>query len=67
MKDYIGVRWIEEHQKWNASIRCDGVTYPCGMHVDQKEAVKARDKMIITKGLSTKLQYFKPLDKSKTK
>ena len=28
MKDYVGVRWIEEHQKWNASIRCDGVTYP---------------------------------------
>jgi len=61
MKEYTGVRWVEEHKRWQSSVRHDGTVYQCGMHVDQKEAVKARDKKIIEKGLPTKLQYFKPL------
>ena len=60
-KDYTGVKWVEEHKRWQASVRHNGVTYQCGMHVDQKEALKLRDKKIIEKGLPTKLQYFKPL------
>lgn len=67
MVEYIGIQWVEKHQKWQSSVRHNGTTYSCGMHVDQKEAVKARDKKIIEKGLPTKLQYFKPLAKSKTK
>ena len=61
MVEYIGIQWVEKHQKWQSSVRHNGTTYSCGMHVDQKEAVKARDKKIIEKGLPTKLQYFKPL------
>jgi len=60
-KNFTGVKWVEKHQRWQSSVLSNGVHYPCGMHLDQKEAVKARDKKIIEKGLSTKLQYFKPL------
>ena len=63
MVEYIGIQWVEKHQKWQSSVRHNGTTYSCGMHVDQKEAVKARDKKIIEKGLPTKLQYFKPIKK----
>ena len=61
MKEFIGIQWVEKHQRWQSSVRHDGTTYQCGMHVDQKEAVKARDRKIIEKGLPTKLQHFKPL------
>jgi len=65
MKDYRGVKWIEKHQKWQSSVRHEGVHYPCGMYTDQMAAVKARDTMIIQKGLKVKLQVFTPVEKKK--
>ena len=62
-KDYTGIRWIEEHKRWQSSVRHDGTVYQCGMHVDQKLAVLARDTKIIEKGLPTKLQILKPIQK----
>jgi len=64
--EYTGIKWIQKYQKWQSSVRHDGTVYQCGMHVDQKEAVKARDKKIIEKGLPTKLQYFKPVKVAKS-
>ncbi len=61
MKDYRGVKWVEKHQRWQSSVRHQGVHYPCGMHLEQKDAVKARDKVIIQKGLKVKLQILKPI------
>lgn len=63
MKEFTGVQWMEQYQKWRATIRHSGVFYNCGMHADQKEAVKARDRMIIQKNLPTKLQILKPITK----
>lgn len=65
MKDYTGIRWIEKHQKWQSSVRHNGVNYPCGMHDKQMDAVKARDTRIIKEGLNVKLQILKPLSKKK--
>jgi hypothetical protein len=63
MKEFIGIQWVEKHQRWQSSVRHDGTTYQCGMHVDQKLAVLARDTKIIEKGLPTKLQILKPIKK----
>ena len=61
MKFFRGIKWIEKHQRWQSSVRSEGVHYPCGMHLEQKDAVMARDTMIIQKGLKVKLQMLKPL------
>lgn len=63
MKDYRGVKWIEKHQKWQSSVRHNGVHYPCGMYDNQMAAVKARDKKIIQQGLNVPLQILKPIKK----
>jgi hypothetical protein len=58
---YTGVRWNREISKWAASIKADGIVYPCGAHDDEREAAKARDRMIISRGLKNKpLQILKP-------
>lgn len=62
-KNYSGVRWISETQKWQSVVRENGLTYNCGMHLDQLAAVKARDRKIIEKGLKKKLQILKPVSK----
>lgn len=59
MKDYQGVRWIKEHKRWQSSVKYAGIHYSCGMHLDQKEAVIARDKKIIEKNIPAKLQMLK--------
>jgi hypothetical protein len=64
--NYIGVRWITETQKWQSVISHKGIRYNCGSHVEQKDAIKARDRKIIEKCLPVKLQYLKPLSKSKS-
>lgn len=61
MKDYRGIIWKEKHKRWQSSVRSEGVHYPCGMHLEQKDAVLARDMTIIKKGLKVKLQMLKPL------
>jgi hypothetical protein len=43
MVDYRGIKWIEQHKRWQSSVKHNGVHYSCGMHLDQKSAVMARD------------------------
>ena len=62
-KNYIGVRWVSEIQKWKSSIRHKGITYNCGNYTSQKEAIIARDTKIIQHGLDIKIQYLKPIKK----
>ena len=64
-KEYRGVKWVSKYFKWQASVRHNGVTYPCGMHDEQMDAVKARDKKIIEHGLNVPLQIFSPVKKTK--
>lgn len=61
MKDYTGVKWNSDLQKWVSVVRHKKVTYNCGSHIEQKYAVIARDRKIIEKGLNVKLQYLKPI------
>jgi hypothetical protein len=62
-KNYTGVRWVSEIQKWKSQIRHNGITYNCGNYTDQKKAIIARDTKIIQHGLKIKLQYLKPVEK----
>jgi len=62
-KNYIGVRWVSEIQKWKSQIRHKDITYNCGNYTSQKEAIIARDTKIIQHGLKIKLQYLKPVEK----
>jgi hypothetical protein len=48
MVDYRGIKWIEQHKRWQSSVK-HTVHYSCGMHLDQKSAVMARDTKIIEK------------------
>lgn len=59
-KQYQGVRWVTEIQKWKSQIRHKGIVYNCGNYLDQKQAVIARDTKIIQHGLKLKLQILKP-------
>jgi len=64
MKQYTGVTWNRQKQQWHAAIRENGILYECGYYTDEIEAVKARDRCIITHGLNVdKLQVFKPVKK----
>lgn len=63
MKDYQGIKWVDQHQRWQSSVRSNGVHYACGMHINQKDAVMARDTKIIEKNLNAKLQMLKPVKK----
>lgn len=58
---YTGVRWNKEAGKWMASVTDNKVTYPCGLHDCDREAAKARDRMIISKGLNKPFQILKKL------
>lgn len=64
-KEYRGVKWVSKYNKWQSSVRYDGVTYPCGMHDEQMDAVKARDTKIIQHGLKVPLQILTPVNKKK--
>lgn len=60
-KDYKGVSWNRKQQRWISAIKSNGITYNCGSHLDQIDAVKARDLCIIRNGLGVeKLQVIKP-------
>jgi hypothetical protein len=65
-KNYTGVRWISETQNWQSKVSSDGIVYNCGNHVEQLDAVRARDTKIIEKGLNKPLQILKPLKKVKS-
>lgn len=62
-KNYTGVRWISETQKWQSKVSSNGIVYNCGNHVEQLDAVRARDRKIIEKGLKRQLQILKPAKK----
>ena len=67
-KEYNGVSWNVRMQRWVSSIRCKGITYNCGTHLEQIDAVKARDMCIIKHGLGIeKLQVIKPKAKCEIK
>ena len=55
---YRGVCFIKEVQKYKSSVLEKKVNYFCGYFDTPKEAVLARDKMIISKNLSTPLQVL---------
>ena len=59
MKEYIGITWDRSLQKWRSSVSKDGIKYECGYHVEQRDAVLARDKKIVKMGLNVKLQILK--------
>lgn len=60
-KDYKGVSWNRKQQRWISAIKCNGITYNCGSHIEQIAAVKARDLCIIKNGLGVeKCQVIKP-------
>ena len=60
-KEYKGVSWNRKKQYWVSRIVCNGVIYDCGLHVEELDAVKARDMCIIRNGLGIeKLQILKP-------
>jgi len=59
MKDFLGVRWSSQHKRWKAGVSYKGVRYEAGYHLEQREAVLARDKKIIALGLNVKLQILK--------
>lgn len=59
MKEFVGVRWVSQNQKWKSYVTKNGVDYACGYFKDQRAAVKARDRKIIALGLDVKLQILK--------
>ena len=60
-QDYKGVSWNRKQQRWVSAIKSKGITYNCGSHLEQIDAVKARDMCIIHNGLGVeKLQVIKP-------
>ena len=62
--DYKGVSWNRKQQRWISCIKAKGITYNCGSHVEQIDAVKARDMCVIKNGLGVeKLQVIKPQKK----
>lgn len=62
-KNYIGVKWIPNLLKWQATVAHNGVKFNCGLHNTQHEAVKSRDMTILQKGLNVRLQILKPIKK----
>lgn len=65
--NYKNICWRQKERKWEASIVFNKVRYPCGSYLEEIEAVKAVDLLIIKKGLDyKKLQILKPI-KNETK
>lgn len=65
-KKYVGVLFKRDLFKYYSSLIFNGVTYPCGFHYTEKEAVIARDVKIIEIGAPrSKLQILKPTDNEK--
>lgn len=65
MKDYTGVKWDSKIQKWVATIRYNEKKYYCGSYVEQKDAVKERDMMILKHSIPRYLQILKPINGKK--
>lgn len=59
-KNYRGVKWNTVTQRWHSTVRHNGKSYNCGAHIEQRDAVKARDRTILTNGLNVPLQVLKP-------
>ena len=63
-KSYKGISWKRKRGKWMATITKGGVFYDCGFHLEELDAVRARDMCIIRNGLGIdKLQILKPKNK----
>lgn len=62
-KNYTGVTFHRKICKYESRVGHAGITYKCGWYETDIEAVRARDLLIIKKGLPVKLQLLKPLEK----
>jgi hypothetical protein len=62
MKDYTGIKWVEEHQRWQSSVRQGGDTLYVVHVLNQKKMQLWLDtKKIMRKNLPVKLQMLKPV------
>lgn len=64
-KKYTGVSYKRTTGKYQSKVTHVGVTYFCGFFDTEIEAIRARDLLIIKKGLPVKLQILKPISKEK--
>lgn len=65
--NYKNICWRQRERKWEASIVVNKIRYQCGSYLEEIDAVKAVDLLIIKKGFDyKKLQIIFPL-KPKTK
>lgn len=64
-KKYTGITYHRKICKYEARVGHAGVTYKAGWYDTEIEAVRARDLLIIKKGLPVKLQILKPIQKEK--
>jgi hypothetical protein len=62
-KNYIGVKWNKDLNKYYSIITRKGAKHHCGFHDTEKQAAIARDSTIIKHGLNVPLQVLKPLPK----
>lgn len=59
--NYEGISWSKPNQKWKSNLSYKGIRYELGYHSTEVEAVKARDRKVMSLGMPTsKLQYYKP-------
>jgi hypothetical protein len=64
--NYKNISWRQRERKWEAGITVKGVKYKCRSYFDEIDAVKAVDRLIISKGFDyKKLQILKPLKNEK--
>lgn len=62
-KQYKGVSYNRITKLYYSTVMENKIKYNCGSHNTEIEAVKARDKKILEKGLKAPLQILKPLKK----
>lgn len=55
---YKGVNLNKRSGKWESSVTIDGTRHECGGHETERDAVKARDKLILTKGFNVPTQVL---------
>jgi len=63
MSKYTGVSYSHLLRKYQSSVQEGRLRHNCGTHDTEIEAVKARDRKILEKGLKAPLQILKPLKK----
>lgn len=62
-KQYKGVSYNRLTGLYYSTVMEKKIKYNCGSHETEAEAVKARDRKILEKGLKAPLQILKPVNK----